>query len=133
MTLVSLESLGGRVLKLVARDCTADTELPNPVGHQGLFAIRLDAAATSPPLESGADLRLYGRNRIYHPEFGQWTTADPAGASAPVLSTEAFHGRPIAVEATAYSGSTKYVDGMNLYAAVESNPIGIATHWVCLH
>ncbi|MCW5757388.1 MAG: hypothetical protein KIT54_09150 [Phycisphaeraceae bacterium] len=71
------------VLSVLARDS---------VGHQGLFAERLDAVTTADPLDAGSRVAWHNRNRTFLPDLGRFAQRDPNETGQAARATLNMHG-----------------------------------------
>ncbi len=94
---------------------TIGTPAPdNRVGHQGLFYYSF-----------GIDGLYYNRNRWYSPTLGRFTTKDPNEAGQLVVGALAMNGGAMDALLNGFGAGGHYRDGMNLYAYLGSNPLGV--------
>jgi len=83
---------------------------------------RLTGLADEPSLIPGADLLYHNRNRTYAPKLGRFLQRDPNASGGNVLSATSFHGLAVVPVLDQFDAERRYADGMNLYAALGSNP-----------
>jgi RHS repeat-associated protein len=91
------------------------------IGHQGLFAYRLDGTSDA-ALEPGATVLYHNRNRWYSPSLGRFTSRDPNETTQPVLMS-AYDGSAPFVGVSPPAIAQHYGDGLNLFAYLMSNPV----------
>jgi YD repeat-containing protein len=121
------------------------------VGHKGLIFDRLDAAPSLggigvadeghdgtftqgqfvghpacgfdvPGLVPFAKGIYHNRNRVYMPELGRFTQADPNASGQTLLDLPVYHGRAITAAAVNFDFSARYADGGSLFAYMGGNP-----------
>jgi RHS repeat-associated protein len=95
----------------------------SPVGHQGLFFLRLDGPEDAPALAGGATGLYYNRNRWYSPHLGRFLTRDVNETALPILVALAFNGQTLDTLLSSFDAQSLYADGMNLYGYLGSNPV----------
>ncbi|MCK6456730.1 MAG: hypothetical protein L6Q92_09405 [Phycisphaerae bacterium] len=67
---------------------------------------------------------FHARNRHYHPRLGRFIQRDPNETGQPLLTALAFNGQTLSILVGGFDVQSLYGDGVNLYAAFGSNPIG---------
>ena len=94
------------------------------LGHQGLFADRLDAHTAARVIEPGVEAWYQSRSRWYAPELGRFVTADPNGTGAPVQASLAMHGLMASGPPSGSFGwESHYGDGWDVFTAYAANPV----------
>ena len=92
------------------------------VGHQGLFAERLDAVTTADPLDAGSRVAWHNRNRTFLPELGRFAQRDPNETGQAARGTLNMHGTAFHDAASAPDPMATFGDGMNVYAYAMGSP-----------
>jgi uncharacterized protein RhaS with RHS repeats len=95
----------------------------NRIGHQGLFADRLDGGANDAPLAVGGRGLYDNRARAYDPRIGRFLQSDPNETGRPVIGWAAFHGQALALEFGEPRLDRHYTDGLNTFGYVLANPL----------
>lgn len=94
------------------------------LGHQGLFADRLQGHTNQRVMATGIDMWYQSRSRWYAPELGRFVTADPYGTGVPVQILLAKSGRiPSGPPTGSYDWEQHYHDGWDIFTAYGANPI----------
>lgn len=119
------------------------THPPMHAGHKGLFADRIDAAATGtthdgepipdgyggytttgtdpPRLAPYARTLYHVRNRNYAPHLGRWLQSDPNATGRDVLEASVYAGRGFSAASMAFGLEEMYGDGGSLFAYLGGN------------
>jgi len=111
----------GDVLAVDYRNANFPNEVP--IGHQGLFFMRLDDTDTKVELEPGAVGLYYNRNRFLSPQLGRFIARDMNETAVPIVTALAFNAQAMDILVGTYNGQGLYADGMNLYEYLGSNPV----------
>lgn len=91
------------------------------IGHQGLFAERLDADTQQDPQAAGSFIAWHNRNRTLLSEYGRFAQRDPNGsAMGPVTLRARIEVRALGVRDA--NAATQFVDGLNIYQYLRSQP-----------
>jgi len=110
----------GRVMSL--DDHATITPPKSRVGHQGLFAERLDADTQQEPQWDGATLAWQNRNRTLLPEIGRFAQRDPNSTGQGARRLLNSHGSTIYDGPSASDVLEYFGDGMNVYAYAMASP-----------
>jgi len=96
----------------------------NRLGHQGLFAERVDSHTSASIFASNGEIWYQNRSRWYVPELGRFMTSDPNSTGIPTMSRLAMLGK-VAVGAPggSFESSSHYGDGWDTYTAYGGNPV----------
>ncbi|MEQ8845488.1 MAG: hypothetical protein RIB58_11600 [Phycisphaerales bacterium] len=92
------------------------------IGHQGLFAERLDADTQQDPQAAGAFIAWHNRNRTLLSEYGRFGQRDPYGSGMPLRTSLASSGHAVFVEHIGTASASQFMNGVNIYAYVMSTP-----------
>jgi len=102
------------------------------LGHQGLFAERIDADLLvedgsggyeeNPRTVPYAQLLYHVRNRTLSPGLGRWLQRDPNATGQPVVATLKFHGNDLYAYVVNPDVYCTYTDGNHLSQYCGSNP-----------
>lgn len=94
------------------------------LGHQGLFAERVDGTTLDPVLVSAGEQWYQSRSRWYVPELGRFLTSDPNATGIPTQNSLAMLGRmPAGPPSGSFGWEAHYGDGWDTYTAYGANPI----------
>jgi len=104
-------------------DHTATPAPRNPVGHQGLFADRLDAYAGYEQLVPNARILYHNRNRTYDPRLGRFLQQDPNATGQPLAQLAHSRSDITGLATLQVDLQQHYADGMSTYAARRSSPL----------
>ena len=99
----------------------ADPAPDTRLGHQGLFFYSFDPAYSLEPTAYGL---YFNRNRWLSPTLGRYLTRDPNATAQPVIAVLVMGGKTFGTSAGVFEALTHYGDGLNLYAYLQSSPIG---------
>lgn len=98
----------------------------NRLGHQGLFAERVDNDTTSTTLSMNPNAEIWyqSRSRWYVPELGRFMTSDPNSTGIPTMSSLAMLGKmPVGPPGGSFEWNNHYGDGWDTYTAYGANPM----------
>jgi len=95
------------------------------VGHQGLFAERLDGDTLDDPLAAGGTLAWHNRNRTLLSDLGRFAQRDPNATGQGVDSALRRHGEAPASSEIITRPDILFGNGLSLYAFGMVSP----THW----
>lgn len=95
------------------------------LGHQGLFADRLDGHTNSRVIDNAAaDLWYQSRSRWYAPELGRFTSSDPNATGIPVQASLAMLGMmPSGPPDGSFGWESHYGDGWDVFTAYGASPV----------
>lgn len=94
------------------------------LGHQGLFAERVDTDTLQIPLELGGEVWYQNRSRWYVPKLGRFLTSDPNETGIPTQQSLAMLGRtPTGPPSGSFGWESHYGDGWDTFAAYGANPM----------
>jgi len=94
------------------------------LGHQGLFAERVDADTTAMVFELGGEVWYQNRSRWYVPELGRFLSSDPNSTGVPTMMSLAMLGkRPAGPPSGSFSWSSHYGEGWDTFTAYGANPM----------
>ena len=92
------------------------------IGHQGLFADRLNAPTTADPLDAGAHTIWHNRNRTLLPELGRFAQRDPNATGQGASSMLDMHGSALHDGVSPPDPAALFGDGQNIYAYAVASP-----------
>ncbi len=98
----------------------------NRIGHQGLFAERVDASTTATTLSPNPNAQVWyqNRSRWYVPELGRFMTSDPNATGVPTMSRLAMLGTtPTGPPSGSFDWESHYGDGWDTWTAYGANPV----------
>ena len=95
----------------------------NRVAHQGLFAIPLGGAPTDETFVGGQPTVYYMRIRILDADKDRTLQRDPNATGLAVNDDLAFDGFALSPHLGDFDLQAHFVDGLNTYAYVSSNPL----------
>ncbi len=98
----------------------------NRIGHQGLFAERVDASTTATTLSPNPNAQIWyqSRSRWYVPELGRFMTSDPNATGVPTMSRLAMLGTtPTGPPSGSFSAGDYYADGWDTWTSYGGNPV----------
>ncbi len=98
----------------------------NRIGHQGLFAERVDASTTATTLSPNPNAQIWyqSRSRWYVPELGRFMTSDPNATGVPTMTALAMLGTtPTGPPSGSFSAGDYYADGWDTWTAYGANPV----------
>jgi YD repeat-containing protein len=94
------------------------------LGHQGLFADRLQGHTNQRVMATGVDMWYQSRSRWYAPELGRFVTADPNGTGITIQSSLASLGKmPAGPPSGSFGWEDQYGDGWDVFTAYGANPV----------
>ncbi len=94
------------------------------LGHQGLFAERVDADTLAMPLEVGGEAWYQSRSRWYVPELGRFLSSDPNETGVPTQQSLVKMGMmPSGPPTGSFGWDNHYADGWDTYTSYGANPI----------
>lgn len=93
------------------------------VGHQGLFAERVDANTLQNPQAASGTIAWHNRNRTLLSEHGRFAQRDPNGSGQGVGSSSTMAGVASSAPETSLDGSSMFADGASLYAYAGASPV----------
>ena len=94
------------------------------IGHQGLFAERLDADTRQDPMASGSTLAWHNRNRTLLSDIGRFAQRDPNASGSDVLGIPTFfYGNRPYLRDLIPRPLHHFGDGLNTYAYLRSGPV----------
>lgn len=99
------------------------------LGHQGLFAERLDHHTNARVLEMGSggtsvDLWMQSRSRWYVPELGRFLTPDPNATGVPTMQSLAMLGLvPTGPPSGAFGWEGHFGDGFDVFGGYGGDPV----------
>ncbi|MHA7812613.1 MAG: endonuclease toxin domain-containing protein [Phycisphaerales bacterium] len=100
----------------------------NRIGHQGLFAERVDGDTSSLTLDTNTNVEVWyqSRSRWYVPELGRFMTSDPNATGVPTQQSLAMLGRmPVGPPSGSFDWESHYADGWDTYTAYSGNPVSL--------
>jgi len=92
------------------------------VGHQGLFAERLDGDTLDDPLAAGGTLAWHNRNRTLLSDLGRFAQRDPNATGQGVDSALRRHGEAPPERVVAADPLEHFGDGLHVYAYATASP-----------
>ncbi|MEQ8843449.1 MAG: HNH endonuclease, partial [Phycisphaerales bacterium] len=92
------------------------------IGHQGLFADRLNAPTTLDPLDAGAHTIWHNRNRTLLPELGRFAQRDPNATGQGARGRVGYHGSEPHASVEDPAPTDLFRDGTNVYAYAVASP-----------
>lgn len=92
------------------------------IGHQGLFAERLDADTLADPMGAGGSIAWHNRNRTLLSEIGRFAQRDPNTVGQGTSSGTTQGGAKASSATLALDLLNHLGDGMNVYAYQRSRP-----------
>ncbi len=98
----------------------------NRLGHQGLFAERVDASTTATTLSPNPNAQVWyqSRSRWYVPELGRFMTSDPNATGVPTMTALAMLGTtPTGPPSGSFDWASHYGDGWDTWTAYGANPV----------
>jgi hypothetical protein len=87
-----------------------------------MFTHRLDYAI-GPPLDPAATVTVQALNRFYDPTLGRWLQRDPIATGQVILLALSSNGETLRAFYDAIDVDAHYIDGMNIFQFVRSNPV----------
>ncbi|MEQ8845674.1 MAG: hypothetical protein RIB58_12550 [Phycisphaerales bacterium] len=101
---------------------TGVTPPKSRIGHQGLFADRLNAPTTLDPLDTGSHNIWHNRNRTLLPELGRFAQRDPNATGQGASSMLDMYGSALHDGVSPPDPAALFGDGQNIYAYAVANP-----------
>ncbi len=98
----------------------------NRIGHQGLFAERVDASTTATTLSPNPNAQIWyqSRSRWYVPELGRFMTSDPNATGVPTMNSLAMLGTtPTGPPSGSFDWESHYGDGWDTWTSYGANPV----------
>lgn len=112
----------GRVM-LADHPTTSALPPDSRIGHQGLFAERLDANTQADPLVVGGVQAWHNRNRVVLSDIGRFAQRDPIAKGQSTTSSTPKYGRKPESLYVAAEPSEMFKDGLNIYAYGRGQPV----------
>ena len=101
---------------------TGVTPPKSRIGHQGLFADRLNAPTTLDPLDAGSHNIWHNRNRTLLPELGRFAQRDPNATGQGASSMLDMYGSALHDGVSPPDPAALFGDGQNIYAYAVASP-----------
>ncbi|NRA57336.1 MAG: hypothetical protein HRU13_04365 [Phycisphaerales bacterium] len=92
------------------------------IGHQGLFAERLDADTKADPMEADGTVAWHNRNRTLLSGIGRFAQRDPNAMGQGASALQGFHGVPMVEVLARPEPLSLFGDGLNIFAYAGSSP-----------
>lgn len=97
----------------------------NRLGHQGLFAERVDSHTRATVFAAnGPEIWYQSRSRWYVPELGRFVTSDPNTTGVPTMKSLAMLGKaPVGSPGGSFDVFSHYGNGWDTWTAYGANPL----------
>jgi len=92
------------------------------IGHQGLFAERLDGDTLDDPLAAGGTLAWHNRNRTLLSSLGRFAQRDPNATGQGASDALAMHGGAAPMDKLRTDPAMLFANGLNIYGYAGASP-----------